>query len=125
MVISCYLQAGFVWVFYFAYVCTLFRGQILRGSSMPIQDYYTLNFKSISYQFAVKCLIRLLVLSIPLAPFSLLIMLRTRLSNLHWILSQLILLFFPSMLGALYMFTWYDKIVYWAQDLCGYNDEFE
>ena len=59
-----YLACGYTTLFFSAYIFTLYRRKILLRTSMPIQDYYTLNYKQFDGQFVAKCLIRIL-LTIP------------------------------------------------------------
>ena len=60
------MQCGFATIIYGAYVFTLYRRKILMGSSMPIQDYYTLNYKVFSCLFLTKCILRVFIVIIPL-----------------------------------------------------------
>lgn len=140
MTINSYLQLGICTIFYSSYVFTLLRRKILRRTSMPVQDYYTLNYRgNLNAVLVAKVLIRLLVAVIPTMVFTIPFILYKIEIIPHQeepgdsafefaaisLGYQLALSNIPIILGSLYLLTAYDKCVFWCQDILSLNDEFE
>ena len=124
------IQSGVIFAFYFSFLFTLLRRQILFGTSMPIQDYYTLNYKRCTCQVVSKVMLRVFFGLSPLLlctwPVLFLDSLKASMHGLaSGIAEQAVVVFVPCLFSAFYLFTLYDKTVYWIQDKFGYNDEFE
>ena len=120
------LQMGMCSLLFGAYIFTLYRRSILMRTSMPIQDFYTLNFSSWSCSFVFKCIMRpvlvLPVLCLLGLPFVMVHFLGFALGPV-W--QYLLVVSLPIIAGCLFLFTMYDKVVFWAQDKCGFNDDWE
>ena len=68
-----FLSMGYVAMLYGSYLFTVLRKQILLRTSMPIQDYYTLNQNGLTAVNAAKCALRIIcvlpIASILIVPF--------------------------------------------------------
>lgn len=67
MLLDSYLNQGLLSLIQYAYVFTLFRKKILRRTSMPVQDFYTLNYQGrLTGPILARCLIRPFLAVLPI-----------------------------------------------------------
>lgn len=99
---------------------------MLRYSSVPIQDYEALHYKGLSFSVIGKVLIRLLlvtpVAALAIAPFLLFDKENFAAPPLGPMLILFTNIILPLFVASAYMFTLYDKLVFWIYDLFGWND---
>ena len=108
---------GYVSFSYSAYIFTIYRQRILRYSSVPIQDFDALNYNGLEASLLGKIFIRLLligpIVAIAIAPSQLIDKQLFGPSPLGPILILIANYNLPLLIAGLYLFTVYDKAVFW------------
>ena len=119
------LATNYVFFAYGCYIFTLFRLQILLGTSMPIQDAYSILGTPFGSELMIKQIIRIICasvfFSISAIPFILIRDKDPKKVGGIYVL-ELVILILPLMFCSFCMMTVYDKLVYAINDKFGFND---
>ena len=111
---------------YVAYVTTLYRRAILKRTSNPIQDSNLLHYKRFNCRFVSKVCIRILASAIIVIPLMLPIYLvSSKDFRQKYLLKWFVCYMLPLSLAPFYLVTLYDRVVFWAYDTLGFNDEWD
>ena len=117
---------GYVSFSYSAYISTIYRQRMLRYSSVPIQDFDAMNYNGLEASLIGKVVIRLILI----APVAAIAIAPTLLINKEYfgpspggpILILISNYNLPLLIVGLYMFTFFDKAVFWTQEFFNWND---